>query len=94
MKEQKKVAIPLNTAKSFRLSDVTNEMLQEYRIRYARLTGDEKRVELVSFRCGESLMNKIEDHCSENPGISQSMLVSDLVALGLSVFNNLKMSRS
>jgi len=89
MKSQK-VAIPLKTATSFRLSDVTNEMLSSYRTRYARLCGEEKRVELVSFRCSESLMNNIETHCMMHQGISQSMLVSDLVALGLAVFNSMQ----
>lgn len=80
--------IELKTAQAFRLDDVTNDMLTQYRTRYARQCG-EKRVELVSFRCGDTLMNKIEQHCAAHKGISQSMLVSDLVALGLSVFNTL-----
>ena len=78
----------VKTAMAFQLSDVTNDMILSVRTRYARMS-DQKRVELVSFRCNEHLMSQIDAHCSAHVGISQSMLVSDLVALGLTVYNYL-----
>jgi hypothetical protein len=66
-----------------------NVMLDLVKNRYA-MAANEKRIELVSFRCGENLMNQIEEHCRNHKGLSQSMLVADLVALGLSVFNSMQ----
>ena len=79
----------VETAMSFRLDGVTNQMLIDTRTRYARLA-EQRKVEVVSFRCNEDLLNKIQDHASQFEGLSTSVLVSDLVALGLTVFNNLQ----
>jgi len=68
--------------------DMTTKEIMEMRTRYARAPG-QKKIEVVSFRCDENLLNKIEQHCKQHEGLSQSMLVSDLVALGLSVYNNM-----
>ena len=60
--------------------------LARYRYDQAR---NEKRLDLIAFRCGETLSNTIKAHCAANPLVSQAMLVSDLVALGLHVYESL-----
>jgi len=48
----------------------------------------QKNVELISFRASEETLNRLEAILSQYPGVSQSMMLRDLVNVGLSFFES------